>query len=283
MRLPSLAAVPVALVTLLAPALARADDACAAEARAFDPTDPALASPKDKQAAQHVREGNKRHRVLKYAEAIEAYVAAALVDSAPSIHYNLGQSYRLSGQYENAIRQYRLFLDRGAPGPGVRALVECHIASMTAELRRSAATAPPTGPAPDDDDVAVRTAPAGPAAATDATLTLDGPLPSEPWYTDSVGLGLAGGGAVIAGIGTWLLVDAAGLYDEANREDRDYVRTELRADADTRETWGIAAAAVGGAALIAGVVKLALTPDAPRERSVALWWGPSGIGVRGQF
>jgi tetratricopeptide (TPR) repeat protein len=289
MKLQSLTVLALVAASLLSPIPARADDACGAEARAFDPTDPALAPPKDKRAAQHVREGNRRHRVLKYAEAIEQYIAGALLDSAPSIHYNLGQSYRLSGQYENAIRQYRLFLDRGQPRPGVRALVQCHIASMTAELQRAAATAPPTGPAPDGD--AASDSPSAKSAPTPERPTeIEASAPrAAPWYDDRVGLGVAGAGAIATGVGAWLLIDAGSLYDEARREDRDHVRTDLRADADTRQTWGIVVTAVGGVALVAGVVKVMITPSAPprstraTDRGVSLQWSPTGLALQGRF
>jgi hypothetical protein len=267
----------IALIASIAvPSRARGDDTCAAEARVFDRTDPSLSPPRDRRAAQHVREGNKRHRVLKYAEAIEEYVAAALLDPAPSIHYNLGQSYRLSGQYENAIRQYRLFIDRGTPRETVRRLVECHIASMTAELERAVSTAPPTGPAPD----AVSELTPAEATLDVATTTA---AQQAPWYADRIGLGLAGIGVVAAGAGTWLLVDAAGLDDDANHEDRDDVRVDLRSRADSRRTWGVVATGVGAAVLVAGIVKLAITPERVTEGRVSLLLSPSSVGLQGRF
>ena len=147
-----------ALALCVLPRVAHGNDACADEAKAIGKTkDAALAPPTDKKAAAHTKVGNQHHRdakkfdaVLKHEEAakeyeaaIEAYIAAALIDSAPSLLYNLGQTYRASGQYEKAIAQYQLFLDRGRPGAALRALVECHIASMTSELERAAASAPP--------------------------------------------------------------------------------------------------------------------------------------------
>src|SRR5688500_15630064 len=71
---------------------------------------------------------------------------AGLADDAPLILYNLGRTYREAKDYEKAIRQYKLFLERGKPGEEVRALVECHIRTMTAEMEHAASTAPPSGP-----------------------------------------------------------------------------------------------------------------------------------------
>jgi tetratricopeptide (TPR) repeat protein len=91
--------------------------------------------------------GNRACRVQQYDKAIEEYTAAGLVSSEPLVLYNLGQTLRAAKQYEKAVRQYELFLSRGAPGSALRALVECHVATMKHELEAAASTAPPTGPA----------------------------------------------------------------------------------------------------------------------------------------
>jgi hypothetical protein len=112
-------------------------------------------------------------------------------------------------------------------------------------------------------------------------------LRAEPWYADRVGLGLTGIGVLGTGAGIWLLLDAGSLYDQANREDVDVERRDLRARADSRQTWGTVATAVGAAGLVAGIVKLIITPDAPSsvpmERGVSLWLAPAGLGVQGRW
>jgi len=263
------------LALVMCPAAARAGEgSCEAEsdavARAASSKgrDPALDPPTSPKPAEHVKTGNRAYRALDYKAAIDAYTAAALVDDTPVIFYNLGQTYRLDHQYEKAIRQYRLFVDRGNPGPELRALVQCHIAMMSAELQQSAATQPPTGPAPDGMERADVTAPIVPA-----------------WYEDGVGWAITGGGALAVVTGGLLLVNAAGLDDDADREDRQDVRTALREKADSRRTWGAVVGVAGAVALAVGVVKLAITPDAPAEREpgLSLVIGTQYVGLAGRF
>src|SRR5687768_14043770 len=143
----------LALLCVIVARPATADDArpCAAEAAAAAASgeDPALAYPTEPAAVERLEAGNRAFRVQQYDKAIEEYTAAGLATSAPLVLYNLGQGLRSAKQYDKAIRQYELFLSRGNPGSAMRALVECHIATMRSELDAAASTAPPSGPAPD--------------------------------------------------------------------------------------------------------------------------------------
>jgi tetratricopeptide (TPR) repeat protein len=112
-----------------------------------------------KSGNDHHREALKRGAVVatrdqaaaEFQAAIDDYVAAAMASPSPSVLYNLAQTYRAAGDYQNAIAQYRLFLERGKPGAGFQKLIECQIGAMAAELERAAAAAPPRGPGPEDD------------------------------------------------------------------------------------------------------------------------------------
>lgn len=140
------------VLALGTPALA--DKPCMAESEAAKAagSDPSLAYPTEKEAADHMAAANRAFGVQEYDKAIEEYTAAGLATSAPLVLYNLGQVYRTAKQYEKAIRQYELFLGRGNPGPEIRALVQCHIDTMKAELDSAASTAPPSGPAGEEQD-----------------------------------------------------------------------------------------------------------------------------------
>lgn len=185
--------------------------------------------------------------------------------------YSLGQSFRVSGRFEEAIRSYELFLDRGQPGPVLRAVVECHVANMRAELERAAMTMPPTDQPSDE-------------ARVTASPRVDTTASAPRWYDDPAGFALTGVGLVAAGVGGGLLFNAASLKDDALTEDREPVRDDLRAKADTRRLWGGVVTAAGIATLAAGIVKLALVPDAPRERAgIALGPGPGTFGLVGRF
>lgn len=195
-------------LTLLCMFVARpatADDArpCAAEAAAAAASgdDPALAYPTEPAAVERLEAGNRAFRVQQYDRAIEEYTAAGLATSAPLVLYNLGQGLRSAKQYDKAIRQYELFLSRGNPGPTWRALVECHIATMKAELDSAASTAPPSGPAPDHSEQLLHSPPAE--------------TPSRWTTRRKIALGVAAGGVLAAGAGMVFGLRASGFEDDA--------------------------------------------------------------------
>jgi hypothetical protein len=207
------------------------------------------------------------------------------------------------GDYPKAITQYRTFLETAKPGRPLLRLIECHIASMSAELERAASTAPPTGPeptrptSPDRTPPAVTSEPPSPDArevpvgpvSPPAPASLDGRIleggAREPWQADTVGWLVGGTGLAIVGVGGYLLLDARGAQADAVNEPREDVRIELRERADTRQAWGTGATVVGGALLIGGIVKLALRPDAPRRAAagLSLQAAPAWLALQGRF
>ncbi len=232
--------------------------------------DPSLKGPTAPAAAvEHWKKGKGAHSAQDYDEAIAEFKAGVKVSDAPVFLYALGQSFRIAGMFEESIRSYKLFLDRAQPGPALRGVVECFVDKMQEQLARSAQSIPPT----DQPD---QTGEPAPPAAT------------PRWHDDRVGLALGGGGAALAMVGGLLLWNAASLDEQAASEDQEPVRDDLRERADGRRRWGGVALGVGGAVLVAGVIKLALTPDAPNgdaSRGVALVPGPGdlGLGVVGRF
>ncbi len=278
-----------AAVLLVVPSLASADDAppCATEAAAVEQMkarDPSLRSVTDPKAKEHIKAAKLAYGVGEFDKAVEAYIAAGLLDESPLVLYNLGQTYRAAKDYEKAIRQYKLFIDRGQPGREVRALVECHIKTMQAELDSAAASAPPTGPAPDGGQAV----PLGGSDVVDepAVVKARPARTMAPWYSDGLGWGLVGAGAVGSLMGGFFLNDAASLDDEASREDRDDVRLELRDKADSRRTWGYVTGGVGVAVLAAGIVRLVLTPgsETPNEEdTVSVQVGARYIGLAARW
>lgn len=305
----------LALVSSL-PGLAVAgpcDDEAKAAVRAG--RDPRLVGPKGREAGARMDEGNaryaealKRSRVVatqdtaapEFQAAIDAYVAAEMLEPSPLGLYNLGQTYRAMGDYAKAIAQYRTFIETAKPGRPLRRLIECHITSMSAELERAASTAPPTGPettTPRDATPREESAPTvGEAATATTTTTSAAPTPPlaleldesarrEPWQADTLGWTIGGTGLAIAGVGSFLLLDARGLRADANDEDSEPARIDLRERADARQTWGTAATVTGGVILVAGIVKLALRPDAPRRPTAgaSLRITASGFALEGRF
>ena len=303
-------AVWVVAAVVAVPGLAIADGPCDAEAAAVrGKGDPSLKPPTNPIAVARMKSGNDHHRealkrsavvatrgqaAAEFQAAIDDYVAAAMAAPSPSVLYNLAQTYRAAGDYQNAIAQYRLFLDRGKPGAGFRKLIECQIGAMAAELERAAAAAPPRGPgpedAPDDDPDPARDSSTTNAAEPDLKSpgltpelrTAPPTLHAPPWHADRIGWTLAGSGVAVGGVGMFFLLDAGSLRSDAENEVRDDVRAELRAKADRRQTWGTIGAVAGGALLVAGVVKLAITPDAPQPR-IAVRVAPTSIAIAGWF
>jgi hypothetical protein len=299
----------VGAVALGLPMAARADAPCRAEAQAMSGAkrDPALSPPKEPEAKAHMRAANTHSETAtrlagvveardqvaaEYRAAVDEYVAAVKVSASPSLLYNLAQTYRAAGDYPKAVEQYRLFLVRGEPGEPLRNLVECHIAAMTAELDRAASTAPPRGPAPMEDAPPVEPTAPAPAPTSAPAVALEPPHAPAlsapvPWHADGAGWAIAGVGAVAAGVGGYLLLDARSLRADADAEPRDDVRADMDAKADSRQTWGAVTTAAGVAVLAVGIVKLAITPGSPRDTrpraGVSLVIRPGAVALGGTF
>src|SRR5262245_22970381 len=75
------------------------------------------------QARDHYRKGTSAYEVGDYDEAIREFAAAYKLKSDPVILFNLGQSHRLAGHSEDALRSYRVYLSRVPNAPN-RAEVE---------------------------------------------------------------------------------------------------------------------------------------------------------------
>lgn len=116
-----------------------------------------------------------------------------------------------------------------------------------------------------------------------------GEMEPPGWYTDWLGWTLGGVG-IVAGVLGGLFVESG--YDDRRKGDAELDISQANRyydDADTSIGWGIGLAAVGGAALITGIVLLAV-PESPEaspedEPSVALTplIGPFALGLAGTF
>ncbi|MBN1774247.1 MAG: tetratricopeptide repeat protein [Deltaproteobacteria bacterium] len=115
------------------------------------------------------------------------------------------------------------------------------------------------------------------------------PAPVEPdeWYDDWLGWTLGGVGLVATGIGTTILVGAAGSRDEASQlADLQDAHNGL-VDAADASLLGGTLAGVGAALLVTGIVLLAVPPggdESPPEAGEAeVAWqplvGPGGLGL----
>lgn len=107
---------------LAAPAVARADDAAAADA-----------------ARAHYQKGTSFYDLGKYPEAIKEFEAAYEVKNDPALLYNLAQSNRLAGNADQALHFYRTYL-RYVPHPANRAEIDDRIKQLEILLQQKNAT-----------------------------------------------------------------------------------------------------------------------------------------------
>jgi tetratricopeptide (TPR) repeat protein len=97
------------------------------------------AKPTNPVALKHFLSGHRFFRVREFDKAIAEYKAGALLEDVPVFQYNLAQSYRMAGQYEEALWHYENFLGRLPPGDPSRAKVEGLMAQVKSELSTTAA------------------------------------------------------------------------------------------------------------------------------------------------
>lgn len=240
-----------------------------------------LGNPTDAKAKELLEKGNRHYRVKEIEKAIELYKQGALVEDAPVFLYNLGQCYRMLGQYEDAIWHYERFLDRRNPTGEVRTYVEEFITDMKAELEQRAKSKEPTEPGPDTPPAE----PDEPEPKPGDEMPMPVPADAPPaWHADTLGWILTATGAVATIGGGLLLANASGLESDANAEPNETDRMDLRDTASSRRTMGIVATVAGAGLLVAGIVKLAIAPKrADGDGGLALSVGASWIGVTGSF
>lgn len=112
------------------------------------------AGDESKQAQAMYEEGMKQYNVGEYRQALAAFKAGYFAKADAAFLFNMAQCFRMLGEAEPAIREYRAYLRARADAPN-REAVERFVADLEQELRRKSANAPPLGVV----------APSGPAAS----------------------------------------------------------------------------------------------------------------------
>ena len=92
------------------------------------------------------REGARRFDVGDYRNALDAFKQAYLLYEDPAFLFNMAQCYRLLNDRENALRTYRVYLNRVPKAPN-REEIERIIEGLaqTLEKERATASLPPNG------------------------------------------------------------------------------------------------------------------------------------------
>lgn len=241
---------------------------CAIASADVDP----MAPPKDPRAAERLKQGNRQYRLRDFQTAIAEYKAGAAIEEAGVFWYNLGQSYRQLGNYDEALWYYQRFLDRAKPTGALRDNVVDFIQKMNAEREKAARQQPPTEAGGDDANAPTRgdtsadtkqtSAPTTASAAEQDDSDVEATLDRHPaWYADRIGWAITGAGVVGVGVGVGLLVSSSGLSDDAQNATTELERADLHERADSRRRLGFVVAGVGAAVAVGGIVKLVLVPD----------------------
>jgi tetratricopeptide (TPR) repeat protein len=211
-------------------------------------------------------EGLRHYNVAEYTDAIAAFKGAYLISGDPKLLFNVGQSYRLSGDCEQALRFYKNF-ERAAPSATNLAEVDAAISKCEA-----APAAPVAAPPPERPVVVERPAPAPPPVAPPAGFPAASPregVPAAPVGvsqgaagTDSgygkrvAGVTLAALGVAAAGTGVVLGLSGRSQLRQLHAREGEWGPEEKRneANAQRMETAGQIAIGVGATSLVAGVV-----------------------------
>lgn len=247
--------------------------------------EPAPRKPASAAALDHYTRGARLYGNAAFAEAIEEFKAAALVEPAPAIDFNLGVCYRLLGEragepalkrssFESAIWHYERFV-RASPETPERA---AEIQKLVAEMRAVITALPPEPPPP------IKT----PAPTSDSMVPpiVEPTTTPEPFYADGVAWALTGSGIAALGVASGLYWSAASLREDANATLEQKEQDALRGRADTRSLVATTLAIVGGGILVGGVIKLIVhdtSSPAHRRPVVDVGLSRHGLFVFGQF
>jgi tetratricopeptide (TPR) repeat protein len=232
------------------------------------PADPAVTAA----ARPHLEAALRLFKAREYAQALAEFRAAFDIDPQPALLYAIAQAERLNGDCRRAIRFYEAFL-RTAPKQSQGLSARQNIARCVAELQRpSPATQPasaPTSAPTERPEPPLVLAPVSPRVPD---------RPGSSWTRDWAGHGLVLGGLAVAATGIALWRVGRGAIADANAA-RSYDTFVARAggasDAGLEQRMGIAALAVGGALVAAGVAHYVLRGRGRAERArVAAAAGP---------
>lgn len=229
------------------------------------------------EAQEHFKKGNALYKAGEFAKAIDEYKAGMLAEPSAVFNFNLGQSYRLLGDYKQAMFHYRRYLNSGLASAPERDTITALIDKMNAELEQQARTAPPTEPA------TATSLPPSPTPQNPAQ-PVDRPE-SDRWYQDPVGWGLSGTGLVAGVVAGVLFIQAADLRNDADAALSATEANALNDKADTRALAGTITGIAAGALVVTGIVKLAIhsTPSAPSSTGLSLGVSSNGLSISGRF
>jgi len=234
--------------------------------------EPAPRKPTHTEAVTRYTRAARLYGNAAFADAIAEFKAAALVEPAPAIDFNLGVCYRLLGErdqdpgakrqhYTDAIWHYERFIKTSPETPELAAEVEKLVDTMRAEID------------------AMQTSSPSPTSARETTKA------PGPFYADTIAWVVLGSGVAMVGIAGGLYWNASSLREDANATPDQKEQNVLRDRADTRSLIGTTLVVIGGGVTIAGLIKLIAHDRAPTHSKptvdVGVW--QQGITAFGRF
>lgn len=224
----------------------------------------------DPEAKEHFERGLAGYNEKAYATAVKEFRVAYALDPQPDILFAWAQAERLYGRCSRATKLYQRFLKSR---PSQQQAEAARIGVDRCKDQPDTAVGDP-----EDHEPAEKVAETAPEPVVE-----DEPPPPPPpppkRKVDGVGIGLLGGGVVLAGVGAGLLGAGQGKANNAadSAPTYDAYADEAAAVRRLRITGGVLAG-IGGALIVGGIVKLVLHARQPR-RDVAFWADPVGAGV----
>jgi tetratricopeptide (TPR) repeat protein len=261
---------------------------------------PTKAQQEDVEAArQHFTRGRRLFDLQHYLDAAREYEQAYELRDDPALLFNIGQAYRLGGEYAKAVGAYKAYLRR-APKAKNRVDVEARINDLQQLIVAQSHTreAPPTGPENLSGDMTTPPVEEAKPAATakpEETATVAVPPPQRSQVDRNAGrekrlwgLGLMAGGVAVLVTGAALVGVAYStqhLYNNPPAGTRFDPSAQSRMRAEQAAGGVLLGVGIGAAAT--GAVLFALGYREQHERRIALvpivGGGQAGAAMMGAF
>ncbi len=243
MRRPAFwAALAAAMAVALAPAHAQPEGG----------SKPSVSDSDRSAARRHFERGKELHAAGKYQEAATAYLAAYERFPAPAFLYNVAQVYRLAGDKQNALDNYRKYLAQEPDGEGSADARE-FVATLEAQLSAES-SGEPAESQPPIEVASSRPDPIDPIPGPGAP---DADLSTNPGRGKRItGLVVGAAGVVGIGVSVAFALKARSATDDLNAYEGpwDDDQQDLYDDGKAAERTSLVAAAVGGGALVTGAI-----------------------------
>lgn len=212
-------------------------------------------------AKPHVDAGVTAYKAADYETALREFELAYGIDEDPMLLYAWAQAQRQGGHCDQAIEQYRRYIDSKPTDEQIAAAnTGIALCKQTPALPPEKAPPPPLDPVPQQ------------------------PSDSSPWYKDRLGGGLVIGGVASAAIGATFLVLSSRSADAASEAGSRAEFLDHLDDATLHRRIGIVGLGIGSGLAIAGIVRYVTRGDEPSNSAgIAVTSGGTSVLLFGRF